>query len=104
MNQIEDIAVQHQICKATYSLCRVVGYKYVLKHFPHEVNHLEECLFLLKKQVSAILCKCIILTNVVHNQNGCRSPDSRVGQRRSRELGDNVRFASLAGSSVPHPI
>ena len=64
MNQIEDIAVQHQICKATYSLCRVVGYKYVLKHFPHEVNHLEECLFLLKKQVSATLCKCIILTNL----------------------------------------
>jgi len=28
-----------------------VGYKYVLKHFPHEVNHLEECLALVKKQV-----------------------------------------------------
>lgn len=41
----------HYICKATYSLCRVVGYKYVLKHFPHEVNHLEECLILLSKQV-----------------------------------------------------
>ncbi|KAJ1417019.1 armadillo-type protein, partial [Ochromonadaceae sp. CCMP2298] len=34
----------------SYSLCRVAGYKYVMKHFLHEVSHLESCLSLLNQQ------------------------------------------------------
>lgn len=39
----------------SYSVCRVAGYKYVMKHFLHEVRHLESCLSLLNQQVRHLL-------------------------------------------------
>ena len=41
----------HAICKIVQLLCRVRGFKHVMKLFPHEVSHLEMCLLLLRAQV-----------------------------------------------------
>ena len=40
----------HVICKLLRIFCKVRGAKYVLKLFPHEVNHFEVCLYLLRAQ------------------------------------------------------
>lgn len=36
-----------EVCKVLQLICRVRGYKHVMKLFPHEVGQLEPCLFLL---------------------------------------------------------
>lgn len=41
----------HRVSGVAYTLCRVAGHKYVMKHFLHEVNHLEVCLQLLNSAV-----------------------------------------------------
>lgn len=48
------------ISKILHLLCRVAGYKYVMKHLLHEVHHLEGCLFMLKRQVG---CSHRMLSN-----------------------------------------
>jgi hypothetical protein len=40
----------HAICKVIQLICRVRGFKHVNKVLPHEVSHLEICLFLLRSQ------------------------------------------------------
>ena len=40
----------HRLCKIIHLLCRVRGYKHVIKLFPHEAEHLEPCLILLRHQ------------------------------------------------------
>eukprot|EP01041_Mallomonas_annulata_P002638 gene2638-5176_t len=37
-------------CKTLQLFCRVRGFKHVVKHFPHEVNQLEPCMYLLRCQ------------------------------------------------------
>lgn len=37
-----------EVCKVLQLICRVRGYKHVMKLFPHEVSQLEPCLFLLR--------------------------------------------------------
>lgn len=41
------------MCKVVQLICRVRGFKHVVKHFPHNVANLELCLVLLQKQVSS---------------------------------------------------
>ena len=41
----------HAICMCIQLLCRVRGFKHVLKYFPHEVRHLELCVIMLRLQV-----------------------------------------------------
>lgn len=43
----------HAICKVIQLICRVRGFKHVNKVLPHEVSHLEICLFLLRSQDKA---------------------------------------------------
>lgn len=42
----------HAICKVLQLFCRIRGYKHVIKFFPHEVSHIEMCMFALRSQVS----------------------------------------------------
>lgn len=42
----------HTCCKAFHMICRIRGYKHVMKLLPHEVNHIEVCLRLLNDQAS----------------------------------------------------
>ena len=46
-----DVYQLHLCCKVIQLLCRIRGHKYVMKHLPHEVRHIEVCMFLLNKQV-----------------------------------------------------
>lgn len=39
------------VCESIQLLCRVRGFKHVLKHFPHEVSHLELCVNTIQCQV-----------------------------------------------------
>ena len=39
------------ICECIQLLCRVRGFKHVLKHFPHEVSHLELCVGMIQNKV-----------------------------------------------------
>lgn len=41
----------HNICQTVQLLCRVRGFKNILKYFTHEVSHLEMCLYMLGMQV-----------------------------------------------------
>ena len=41
----------HTICKTLHLICRVRGFKHVIKLFPHEVSHFELCITLLNIQV-----------------------------------------------------
>ena len=45
----EKLAI-HRACKVIYSLCKVRGFKTVIKFFPHEVTDLEPCLNLLSDE------------------------------------------------------
>jgi hypothetical protein len=40
----------HAICKVLQLFCRVRGYKYIIKFFPHEVSHVEVCMVALQSQ------------------------------------------------------
>lgn len=40
----------HAICKVLQLFCRVRGYKYIIKFFPHEVTHVEVCMVALQSQ------------------------------------------------------
>jgi tubulin-specific chaperone D len=40
----------HAICKVLQLFCRVRGYKYIIKFFPHEVSHVEVCMLALQAQ------------------------------------------------------
>lgn len=40
----------HVLCKLLYVICKVAGYKHVMKHLPHEVHHLERCYRFLGRQ------------------------------------------------------
>ena len=40
----------HAICKVLQLFCRVRGYKYIIKFFPHEVSHVEICMVALQSQ------------------------------------------------------
>ena len=42
----------HAVCKVVQLICRVRGFKHVIKQFPHEVEHFEVCMTLLKAQVN----------------------------------------------------
>ena len=46
----------HLCCKVIQLICRVRGFKYVMKILPHEVNQIEGCLQLLRKQVIESTC------------------------------------------------
>ena len=48
-------------CKAIQIICKVRGYKHVNKTLPHEVNHMETCLFLLTLQVLILTLILILL-------------------------------------------
>ena len=48
----------HLCCKVIQLLCRIRGHKYVMKHLPHEVRHIEVCMFLLNKQVRKCSMSC----------------------------------------------
>jgi len=39
------------VCECIQLLCRVRGFKHVLKHFPHEVSHLELCVGMVQCKV-----------------------------------------------------
>ena len=69
------------ICSVVQLICRVRGYKHVLKLFPHEVSHLEPTLSILAK----------------HNENTKSGDFSAAAQ-----WGDEVR-AALMAASVPDP-
>lgn len=47
------------ICECIQLLCRVRGFKQVLKHFPHEVSHLELCVGMIQYKVSKLKYACI---------------------------------------------
>lgn len=57
LNSIDDVSSSynsyqlHLCCKTIQLLCRVRGYKYVMKLLPHEVHHIEICMNLLVRQV-----------------------------------------------------
>ena len=40
----------HALCKVLQLFCRVRGYKYIIKFFPHEVAHVEVCMTALQAQ------------------------------------------------------
>ena len=45
-------AIQHVhcLCKLLYVICKVAGFKHVMKVFPHEVIHLEKCYIYMLQQ------------------------------------------------------
>ena len=45
----QNVAI-HRSCKVLYTLCKVRGFKSVIRFFPHEVTDLEPCLSLLSKE------------------------------------------------------
>jgi hypothetical protein len=47
---VADMALVDRVFRVIYALCKVRGYKVVVKHFPHEASHLEPALALLKAQ------------------------------------------------------
>ena len=49
-NDPQEFENLHNLCKTIQLICRVRGFKHVIKLFPHEVEHLEPCLILLQSQ------------------------------------------------------
>lgn len=58
----------HAICMCIQLLCRVRGFKHVLKYFPHEVRHLELCVIMLRLQVKyLIIAYMLVIINISRN-------------------------------------
>jgi hypothetical protein len=64
--QVLDTVRLNRIGRIVYALCRVASYKHTMKHFPHEVHHLELCLSVIgDSQVGRNWLLCCSITNAI---------------------------------------